>query len=589
MTELLSGQILHTFGIAVVDAVLLSWLTLAWYRRSVLRLMTQRVPGGARPADLDKPLEEPRLAATHARGPASLSFAMFDSGVAPPSTRHGDPAVRAVRVRLILAYAFGAAAWSAVMIAAQLIGAEPPVRAVAWLAAGWTNAWLLVPSLALLLAWDRTRTVKVGVAYVVAGMGAVALFTFMGQLLTGLFNTAPLTNPPLLVAHLAATAWLPALILLPAALRRVRAVMPVALAGVLVFGVTSLAFREVLLAAFDQPAFRSILLEAAALTSVSITYYGMFMLAAIPVGWICWLLVRALATGFERKWFSDPQIIVDCWWIILTAVQTSELTVDYGVLGLPIGVGAFVAYRGTVAFLLRIRPRSSAPSAERVTLLRVFGYQARTEALFDQVASRWRFRGPVQLIAGTDLALRTTDPGDLLTFLQGQLASRYVRSEADVPGVMARLDDERDPDGRFRVNEIYCHDHTWREALAALLDRSDTVLADLRGFTERNAGCRFELEQLLGRVDAGRVTIVHDGTTDLGLLVRVLAEAWATLEAEGRLAVPAPVALVRIERQTSAAVSTILECLRGERRADRVVTAASLQAPAAGVAVTAAP
>jgi hypothetical protein len=108
-----------------------------------------------------------------------------------------------------------------------------------------------------------------------------------------------------------------------------------------------------------------------------------------------------------------------------------------------------------------------------------------TESLFDRVAQRWRFRGPVQLIAGTDLAARTTDPADVLVWLQGHLATRYVRHAGDIGTRLAGLDVAPDPDGRFRVNELYCHDDTWRPTLQALLDVSDRVLADLRGFGRR--------------------------------------------------------------------------------------------------------
>ena len=69
--------------------------------------------------------------------------------------------------------------------------------------------------------------------------------------------------------------------------------------------------------------------------------------------------------------------------------------------------------------------RGDAP--RRLLLLRVFGYQARTESLFDRVAQAWRFHGPVQLIAGVDLAMRTVDPGDVLALLNGRLAELYAR------------------------------------------------------------------------------------------------------------------------------------------------------------------
>ena len=79
--------------------------------------------------------------------------------------------------------------------------------------------------------------------------------------------------------------------------------------------------------------------------------------------------------------------------------------------------------------------------------------------MFDHIAQHWRFAGPVQLIAGSDLAMRTVDPGDVLAFVSGRLRNQYVASVDDVPSRIERLDMRPDPDGRFRVNELYClHD-----------------------------------------------------------------------------------------------------------------------------------
>ena len=41
MTQLLPGQLLYIFGASILDAALLSWLALLWYRRSVNRLMRE--------------------------------------------------------------------------------------------------------------------------------------------------------------------------------------------------------------------------------------------------------------------------------------------------------------------------------------------------------------------------------------------------------------------------------------------------------------------------------------------------------------------------------------------------------------------
>jgi hypothetical protein len=61
---------------------------------------------------------------------------------------------------------------------------------------------------------------------------------------------------------------------------------------------------------------------------------------------------------------------------------------------------------------------------------------------------------------------------------------------------LGRLDFRPDPDGRYRVNEVYCRDDTWRPALEALLESCDTVLMDLRTFRRAPGDARLTREGL---------------------------------------------------------------------------------------------
>jgi hypothetical protein len=167
----------------------------------------------------------------------------------------------------------------------------------------------------------------------------------------------------------------------------------------------------------------------------------------------------------------------------------------------------------------------------------------------------------VQLIAGVDLAMRTVDPGDLLALLNGRLAELYVRAPQDVPQRIDRLDLQPDPDGRFRINEVYCHDSTWKPALEALLDASDTVLMDLRSFSANNAGCVFELEQIVRRLASDNIVLVCDKTTDLQLLRQILGDAWAAARRDGRARGTGRVSVVRVERDSRADVAVLMQRL----------------------------
>jgi len=566
----LPGQLAYVFLISIADAALLSWLTLRWYAHSMRKLMMARSQSGASPisAAADAAAIPPRTA------PASpLKFALFGAAGAPPPTATFSLS------RLVVAYCVGAGLFSAVtsVLVLRLETPVPPVPA--WFGEWWINAWPIVPTLIVLLELDWRGKLGVFAAYLILGAASLALVTVAGQLARGAFSITPLTNMYALVRGVVLTAWAPWILLAITGWSRVRAVMPLALASTLAFGFTSMLFREGLVAGFDIPVFRSALLSLSNLASSGVAYYGLFMLVALPVGWLAWRMLRALADRYERKQFSDVQLVIDCWWLVVTAqVVATSLAAPYGLAGIVGGVAAFVLYRAGVSVVLRKGSMPAASAPKRLLLLRVFGYQARTEALFDRVSQRWRFRGPVQLIAGLDLATRAADPDDILLFIQGQLAEQYVASPDDVRRRLDGLDFKQDPDGRFRINELYCHGDTWKPTLQALLDATDGVLIDLRSFSERNSGCLFELEQMVRRLPTDRIVLICDRTTDLRLLGTALTEAWGRAARDGLARGAGQIAVVPIERQSRRELAGLTRCLLGLDTPQRVVAAAELPA-----------
>jgi hypothetical protein len=190
-------------------------------------------------------------------------------------------------------------------------------------------------------------------------------------------------------------------------------------------------------------------------------------------------------------------------------------------------LGAAVSWAFAAAYPRAVRWAVPEPRPERRTLLllRVFGDTARTEQVFDRVGARWRWFGPVTMIAAPDVVARTVDAGDFLHFATGRLTDRFVKSQADLQRELARLDVEPDRDGRYRVNELCCQTDTWQAAVVELMDRADVVLMDLSKFTDRRAGCAFELQQLAARLDGRRLVLLTDDTTDQALVATHLNPA----------------------------------------------------------------
>lgn len=527
MDSLLSGKLIYVFLVSILDAAILSLAALWWFQRTVRALMLRS--GGS---EANRPETSEQLA-SESSAPERPRFALFEP--AREATKPARPEVEPdgrLRRRLLLAYTLGATAYSFVMTTLELATESGSRPLAAWLALAWVNAWPLAPTLIAVLALDRRSAVRAIACYIGAGAVAVALLTFAGQLLRGTFSAAPITNVFWMLVALVHAAWAPLLLIMLTGWRRIRAIMPLALAATLAFGFALVLFGELMIQVLDVGFLRSAVLTVAALTSTQFAYYSLFLLMSLAVGAAAWKLLQALAARFERKRFSDVQLIVDCWWLIVTAQMTAIASTELGWVAVLGGAAAFAAYRSVVALILR--RRSNEGGGQRLLLLRVFGYQRRTESLFDRVAQRWRFHGPVQLISGVDLATRTADPGDMLKLLSGRLGEQYLASLAEVDERIARLDAERDPDGRFRVNDVYCHDDTWRPAVQALLDSSDCVLMGVRSFAEQNQGCIFELEQLVLRVPTEAIVLVYDRTTDLPLLGDTLGKAWRSAREAGR-------------------------------------------------------
>jgi hypothetical protein len=179
--------------------------------------------------------------------------------------------------------------------------------------------------------------------------------------------------------------------------------------------------------------------------------------------------------------------------------------------------------------LKRLRHNFGWQSGRTLLLLRVFGFNRRSHRLLDDVGRYWRYLGPIRLLGGTDLAFSTINPREFLEFLNGRLTRSFIKGQEDLEIRLKERVATPDPDGRYRVEDFYCHEDTWQLALFSLARKADAVLMDLRGFKQKNQGCIFEIEQLIAWVSLRRVVILSDGRTDLPLLEQVIRQAWRVL------------------------------------------------------------
>src|SRR5262245_43085464 len=180
--------------------------------------------------------------------------------------------------------------------------------------------------------------------------------------------------------------------------RKLRGVAPLTFAALVLFGLAPFSAQQ-LTAISSTP-------------NATLQLNATFLFVALPAGCLGWMRLRQLAAQYERKRFSDTQLLSRSWWLMLMmTVGLSLSTAQHPWAAVVICAFSLLGFAPVSAWLLaRRRPDSPVPEARggrTLLLLRTFGYTARTERLFDHIGARWRSFGPVFLIAAPDVTART--------------------------------------------------------------------------------------------------------------------------------------------------------------------------------------
>jgi hypothetical protein len=514
--RILSSLLLLVLGLAAMLTLLLSALLLWFYRRAVTREMA---------ASGD-------FATSEIAPPAPTRRDESDSGATPDGPALLSRA-RQGPWRLARRYALAGLALALVFaVAARFVYPDTlglPGFAIAW----WIYAWPVVPALLLIVPASRTR--KLGwIAIYVAGLALLVLWAGTVKNIPGQVGIVPL--PPRSSATPVLTGWLwlvvdgvPMLLVLLCFNRWVRAVGP------LVLGLVTTTIGGVAVAYMSLFSPRGIDAAVALATWLELHPGWLVLTTAVlslaGFGAVGWALARWIARAHRRRAVSDLSLVLDALWILFTVYYALWLILG----GVPWAATAFVAfgvYKGTLALTGAAGRRFGgglAPVSRGLTFLRVFALGQRSARLLDVVAASWRHVGSVQMITGPDVARSTVQPHQFLDFLSRRLASHFVRDARSLARAVGEWDGSADADGRFRINNFFCHADSWRATLGYLVRDDDMVLMDLRSFSAANDGCIDELRHLVANVPLDRCLLLVDGTTDAEFLERTLQDAWKDL------------------------------------------------------------
>jgi len=292
---------------------------------------------------------------------------------------------------------------------------------------------------------------------------------------------------------------------------------------------------------------------------------GLIVLDLVTFGLAGWLALRWIRDRYERKKISDQSIILDAIWLMVGVVHSTSLVAFASTAWALSGLFALAVYKGVAwaGFSLVGRRAGPASKSPKLLLLRVFSLGNRSERLYDVLGMHWRHAGSIWLIAGPDLATTTVEPHEFLDFLSRKLARRFIDGPQTLGLRLSEADIEPDRDGRYRVNDFFCHDDTWRMVLSHLVEESDAVLMDLRGFSPQNDGCVFEIDELINVVLLGRVVFIIDETTDEPYLWHTVQRSWNRMRptSPNRLSTSGQLRLFRFTGSRSSELQQLLRTL----------------------------
>lgn len=281
--------------------------------------------------------------------------------------------------------------------------------------------------------------------------------------------------------------------------------------------------------------------------------------AASIVGWV---LINQIKKLYINKRINDIQTNADSIMLLFNITFSIIIIFSSPTYAL-VSLLAFPAYKITGYLLFYfLRKRKIKEVSPRLLLLRVFALGDDSRNLFERVLKHWRYAGSIQMITGPDLATTTIEPHEVISFVSGNLKKSFCEDEASIKKNISNADTLPDLDGTHRVNEFFCRDNNWKEVLAKLVQHSDVVLMDLRSFSDRFKGCKYEIEALVNLISLDKLIFVTDKNTDINFTKNVFTHAFQMADnTSPNILNPKPVQLYNIDTRNDKNVFRLLNLL----------------------------
>ncbi len=280
-------------------------------------------------------------------------------------------------------------------------------------------------------------------------------------------------------------------------------------------------------------------------------------------------ILRSLTAGtagiailFGLKALKLFRKLVDTlYYVILLSVTINFLWIlgiNIWVQNWSFSIGLIMAIALHVYLYLKLQKWNKKHGNYKLLILRVFNIQSNTNFIFEKIAKYWMHVGAYLTIVDTSflflqkkriwrnfipiiffailitwltcyvlesvLGIKDQDVnGTILISLIAiastihivysykQVTKRFIITKDDLDRCLAQLSNKPlNVLTTFRKRTVSCYDNTWAFVVSEFIQLADTILMDLRGYSEHRKGCQQEVNLLLNLVPVSKVTFVID-------------------------------------------------------------------------------
>jgi hypothetical protein len=366
-------------------------------------------------------------------------------------------------------------------------------------------AWPLVPTVASLLV-NRRPFIRALLIYMVVAAVAALWFGPSLLILLAISLGSALGSWTLFIPRTrAALPW----VLLPATF------------GVLgLFAVT---------AALQRESNQRLLAEVADGVGLSaISAVGVTVLASILFSVIASLVFARGVVRFVRRFRLSSNLLCFVYFWLLNVLSISQL------IGARDNAVLQQAQLGLLPVLLAIAvaivwTAGKPATGPRVLYLRSFDGGVQNATLLARIETWLSGIANVDLIAGPDVASALAEPVELLDFIAGKGARKYVTDLAAFEATRANLPDQVYADGSHPIRHYFCRNAVWFDAFRILARDCDAVVMDVRGLKgDPMRGVARELVEVVHRVPVRHIVLLVSNEPRSGLQA-LLTLAWSSL------------------------------------------------------------